>query len=191
MVLEELECLATEEQIHVHHLRYSLLTLFFSLNTRCCSLHSSCSTKRLLRTCQTRPFAHSMGFCVAPFASLSKSALSVSICRKTLFPWRHLEGLGQGGSSLTGQSSSVNLLHVLLPKGHRCVARRDYLSSQIVDALLTKSDFLENCWVFLQAIFYDVTSYPKEHFWFWAEMLNFFFTCFRQGRYLKLPRNDT
>ena len=65
------------------------------------------------QTCHIRLFAHSMGFCVSPFEWLSKSALSVSECTKTLFPWKHVK-LGRGGPFLTGHSSIVKLLHVLL-----------------------------------------------------------------------------
>ena len=111
---------------------------------------------------QIRPLANSMG-CITPFELLSKSALSASECRKTLLPWRQPERLGRGGPFLTGHmhSSNVNLLHVLLPSRHGCVAKCDSPASRIVDKLLTKSDYY---WVFLQAIFYDVTSDPREPF---------------------------
>ena len=121
------------------------------------------------QTCQIRPLAHLMEW-VTPFEFLSKSALSASECRKTLCPWRQPEGLGRGSPILPRHSSSVNLLHVLLPSRHGCVSKCDSPASRIVDRLFTKKvTFLKNYWVFLQAIFYDVTADPREHFkvvWF-------------------------
>ena len=146
---------------------YSLLTLIFLLNPSCCSLHSFVPQNVSFRhLCHIRLFAHSMVFCVAPFEWLSKSALSVSECRKTLiriFPWWQVK-LGRGGPLLSGHSSCGNLLYVLLPTGYGCVAKCDSLSSRIVDELLTKKViFLKHYWVFLQDIFYDVTSDLREH----------------------------
>ena len=44
------------------------------------------------------------------------------------------------------------------------VAKCDSMSSRIVVTLLKKVIFLKNYWVFLQAIFYHITSDPRQHF---------------------------
>ena len=123
--------------------------------------------------------------CITPFELLSKSALSASECRKTLFSWRQPESLGRGGPFLTGDSSSVNLLHVLLPSRHGCVAKCDSPASRIVDTLLTKSDFSQKLLGRFASNFLWCYFRSQRTFlgWFGGRNARFhFLTCFSPGR---------
>ena len=145
---------------------YNLLTLFFSLNLSCCSLHSFCSTKRPLSDRPARSGCSHIpwGF-VLHHSSDSPRALSVSEGRKTLIPWRQVK-LGRGSPFLTAHSSSVNLLHVIF-------ANRAWMCGKVWLPVFSNREpashkkwfFSKTNVSFLQAIFYDVTSDPRQNVW--------------------------
>ena len=83
-------------------------SFFFHLTRACRSLHRLAPQNvSFTQTCQIRPFAHSFGFVShAPFVLLSKRALSVNECRKTLF-LNQREILGRVGPFLSGHNGSL------------------------------------------------------------------------------------
>ena len=154
---------------------YTFLTLYYSLNPSCCTLHSSCSTNVTVffgQTCQIKPFGI---LCRTLRLRVTLQEWVVCQCKnaeRLYFRPRLYERQrsGRRASFVTGHSSSANLLHVLLPTYRAwCVAKCVSLSSQIVDTLLGLTKvmmFLKNySGVFLRAIFFDVNSDPREHFW--------------------------
>ena len=187
--LEELESLATKGQ--VHRLVQSPHTLLFIepelLQSPQFSLHKKSPSDRPARSGRLH-----IQWGIMSHLSTLQVRLQVSECRKTLFPWRQLERLGRGGPFLTGHSGSVNLLHVLLPTRHECVAKCDTLSSRSNRGRTPRKKwfFLKNYYVFLQAFFTMSLQIPENILEeVWGRNATFHFLTdmyFSPGRYLDL-----
>ena len=165
---------------------YSPLTLFFSLNSSCCSLHifllqkTSPSDTPTILGC-----LHIQWGLVSHPSSDSPLAPCLSVNAERLYfledRWSWVLVVLSWLDTVVVPTCSMSFL----PTGHGCGAKCDCMSSRIVDELLAKNGFSQNHWVFLQDIFYDVTSDPREHLnRFGAEIRNFIFlTYFSPGQF--------
>ena len=133
---------------------YSLLTLFFSLNPSCCSLHSFCSTKCLLQTGLARSgCSHIQCGIVSHPSSDSPRATCLLVNAEILYfledTWSWVVVVLSWLHTVFVSTCSMSFL----PRGHSlwqsvtpCLLESWTRSSQ-------KVIFLKNHWVFLQAIF--------------------------------------
>ena len=105
-----------------------------------------------------------MGFCIAPFEWLSKSALSVSECRTLLFPWGQVK-LGRGGTAVFSWLDTVwvcgKVWFPVFPK-RQCAPHKKWVFSKTAGSFCKK--FSTTLLQISENIFEEVAENSKFYF---------------------------